>query len=469
MNLHRIAVAEAVSDQTSTGSAPRSGEMQPSFPFPREVASETDQTRGINGEVTRPGGSWPWWRRAVTALSALALVSSVYLAWHSVVGGPVIGCGGGSPCNKVLSSRWSSIGGVLPVSALAAGAYLAMLVASLNIGPARGALVRRLAWRTIMVLVGAAAGSAVWFIIVQKWVIGAFCPYCMTTHISGLLLAALTMWRAPRVLEDAPRLLASTIPLASAPVRSTVPLEGASRAAPGSVTGGRTAIGFFVAGLGLAGILATCQLVFAPPAAYIRGQSQNTPPSLDPHSVPLLGSPEAPYVVSLLFDYNCPHCQQLHFLLNEAVRRYNGNLAFALCPTPLNRQCNSYVPRDEEEFKDSCELAKVGLAVWVAKRETFAAFDAWMFSFESGDRWKPRSLDAAKAKAIELVGTESFKASLANSWIDLHLQASIRIYGGTGSNAIPKLVFGPRWVTPEPRDANDLVFILQTSLAVPKL
>lgn len=344
-----------------------------------------------------------------------------------------------------------------------------MLVASLSIGPSRGASVRRLAWRTMLVLIGAAAGSAVWFIIVQKWVIGAFCPYCMTTHISGLLLAALIVWRAPMSLDDAPILGASASPLASARLRSTVALERVSRATAGSVIRFRPAIGFFLGGLGLAGILVSCQIFFAPPAPYVRGQSQNTSPSLDPHSVPLLGSPEAPYVVSLLFDYKCPHCQQLHFVLNEAIRRYNGKLAFALCPTPLNRQCNSYVPRDEEEFKDSCELAKVGLAVWVAKREAFTAFDHWMFSFESGDRWQPRSLDAAKAKAIELVGTESFDASLTNSWIDRHLQASIRVYGGTGSNAIPKLVFGPRWVTPEPRDANDLVFILQTSLAVPKL
>ncbi len=469
MNLHPIAVAGAVPDKIGAGSTLTSGEMPPTFLFPREVTGQTDQILGFDGEVTRSGRSWPWWRLAVTALSTLALASSVYLAWHSLVGGPVIGCGGGSPCNKVLSSRWSSIGGVFPVSSLAAGAYLAMLVASLSIGPARAAPVRRLAWRTMLVVVGAAAGSAVWFIIVQKWVIGAFCPYCMTTHISGLLLAALTMWRAPEVMDEAPTIVASTKPLASGCLGSTVPLEGASRVSPGDVIGSWPPIGFFLAGLGLAGILATCQLGFAPPAAYIRGQSQNTPPSLDPHSVPLLGSPEAPYVVSLLFDYECPHCQQLHFLLNEAIRRYNGKLAFALCPTPLNRQCNPYVPRDEKEFKDSCELAKVGLALWVANREAFTAFDHWMFSFESGDRWQPRSLDSAKAKAIELVGQAKFDAGWNAPWVPGYMQTCIRIYGHTGSNAIPKLVFGPRWVTPEPRDANDLVSILQTSLAVPKL
>ena len=88
------------------------------------------------------------------------------------------------------------------ISGLAAGVYLAMLIASLSAGPGTETPVRRLAWRAMLVLVGAAAGSAVWFIIVQKWIIGSFCPYCMATHINGLLLAALVIWRAPEQLND---------------------------------------------------------------------------------------------------------------------------------------------------------------------------------------------------------------------------------------------------------------------------
>jgi hypothetical protein len=124
-----------------------------------------------------------------------------------------------------------------------------------------------------------------------------------------------------------------------------------------------------------------------------------------------------------------------------------------------------------DEFKDSCELAKVGLAVWVAKREAFPVFDRWMFSLESGDRWRPRSLDAARAKAVELVGQAKFDAARADRWIERYMQTSIRIYGSTvaqSGNAVPKLVFGSRWVIPEPYDADGLVLILHDSLAVPR-
>ncbi len=368
----------------------------------------------------------------------------MYLSWHYLVGGSVIGCGGGSPCEQVLSSRWSAVGGVLPISGLAAGAYLAMLVASLSIGPATVALVRRLAWGAMLVLVAAAAGSAVWFTIVQKWVIGAFCPYCMATHITGLLLAALVIWQTPRQFDD-------------------------NATAPRRVIGCLPAIGLALVGLALAGGLAACQVVFAPPPVYLAGEAPESLPATDAHAGPLVGSPDALHVITVLFDYTCPHCQRMHFMLNEVIRRYGGKLAFALRPAPLDRQCNPYVTRDVKEFKGSCELVKIGLAVWLARREAFGAFEDWMFSFESGDRWRPRSLDDARAKAVELVGQAKFEAARSDPWIDRYMQTSIRIYGDTiqGGNAIPKLVLGSRWVTPEPYDADDLVWILQNSLAVP--
>ena len=393
----------------------------------------------------------------------LALALSAYLGWHYLVGGSVIGCGGGSPCDQVLNSRWSAVGGVLPVSGLAAGAYLAMLVASLFIGPATAAPVRRLAWGAMLVLVGAAAGSAVWFTIVQKWVIGAFCPYCMATHITGLLLAALVIWRATRQCDVSNRRCGRR---PQAVVETSRP--------DGATIWRRVArpIGLALVGLALAGILAACQVALPPPAVYRGGESQANLPALDPHAVPLVGSPDAPYVVTLLFDYKCPHCQQLHFMLDEAIRRYDGKLAFALCPAPLNTECNPYVPRDVDEFKDSCELAKIGLAVWVAKREAFPAFDGWMFSFESGDRWHPRSLDAARAKAVELVGQAKFDAARADPWIDrvfadLHSDLRPAPSRAATANGVPKLVFGSRWVIPQPNDADDLISILQDSLAMP--
>jgi protein-disulfide isomerase len=268
----------------------------------------------------------------------------------------------------------------------------------------------------------------------------------MATHITGLVLAALVIWRVRAQLND------EVSPVA------------ARRA-----TGRLPAIGLALIGVTLAGIMAAGQVAFAPAAVSRGGESPGfTLPAIDAHKVPLIGSPDAPFVVALLFDYECPHCQQLHALLEETIRRSGGRLAFALCPAPLNTHCNPYIPQDIDVFKDSCELTRIALAVWVANHEAFPDFDRWMFSPDPGEPWHPRTLEAAKAKAIELVGHAKYDTARADLWIDQYLQISVRIFGATGANAVPKLVFGPRWVNPEPNDADDLVAIIQSSLGVPK-
>lgn len=379
--------------------------------------------------------SWTWWRWGITGLSLLAALLSISLSLHFLSGGPMIGCSGGSPCDEVLTSKWSMLAGVLPVSSLAVGVYLALFVASFFIGPDTEEPVRRLAWKALLVLVGAVAGSALWFIVVQKWFIGAFCPYCMSTHLSGLLLAVLVVSRARRMFR---------------------PLH---------------TLGLFFIGLGLSAILVAFQVGMAPSTVYKDGDSQENIPAMDYRKAPMIGSVDAPYKVTLLFDYKCPHCQKIHFMLQEAVRRYNGKLAFVLCPTPLNTKCNPYVPRDVDAFKNSCELAELNLAVWSADRAAFPVFENWMFTYDSGDRWFPRTLQAAKAKAIELVGSAKLDAALSNPWIKQYIQTCIRIFGRTlqnGKGGIPKLIYGSRWVIPEPDNAQNLILMLQTSLDLPQ-
>jgi len=416
----------------------------------------------LNKDSTRFQWSWPWWRWILTVLNTLALFLSFILCWHYLKGGTMLGCGGGSPCETVLNSQWSMIAGILPVSGLAVGAYLAMLFAGFFVGTRTEISIRRMAWGALLVLEGSIAGSAVWFTFIQKFYIGSFCPYCMTTHITGLLLASLITWR---VMKEFDNNSIQNLPTVSPKVKSNSshPTQRIIRPLP--------AVGLVLTGLALSGILATCQVILAPSAVYRDGESLYKMPSIDYNTSPMVGSPDAHYVVTLLFDYQCTHCQKIHFMLNEVVLRYHGNLAFALCPTPLNTKCNPYIPRDVDAFKNSCELANIGLAVWVANRKVFPEFENWMFTFESGDRWHPRSLEAVRAKAIELVGQAMFDAALSDLWIEQYMQKCIQVYGQTiqnGKGGIPKMVYGSRWVIPEPLDADDLIMIFQKSLAMPE-
>lgn len=220
--------------------------------------------------------SWPWWRWVLTGLSLVALALSVYLELAS--SGKQVGDRlprGQRVRAWVLNSRWSTVAGVLPISSLAAGAYC-MLVASLSIGPATAAPVRRLAWGAMLVLVGAAAGSAR---VVHHppemgdW--GLLSVLCSRTHhrsAAGGFSHPARVWR---------------------------------------VMGRLSTIGLSLVGLVFAGGLAACQVIVTPPPVYLAGQSQGAclPSTAAPG--PTVGSPDAPHVVTLLFDYTCPHCQRI--------------------------------------------------------------------------------------------------------------------------------------------------------------
>jgi uncharacterized membrane protein/protein-disulfide isomerase len=405
--------------------------------------------------------SWPWWRWIFIALNITALILSAILSWHYLQGSSMIGCGSGSPCDQILNSKWSMLIGVLPVSGLAVGVYFALLVAGFFIGPTTELQIRRIAWSTMLILVGSIAGSAVWFTIVMKWIINDFCLYCITVHITGLFLTVLIIWRGIKEFGDHSNDIS---------LRNHAIIQNVTSVIPGLIFRPLPVLRMTMIGLILSGIMAVFQVGFNSQAIYSSGESQYSLLTLDYHTVPMVGSPDAPYVVTLLFDYKCTHCQKVHFMLDGAIRSFNGKLAFVLCPTPLNTQCNPYIPRDVDEFKNSCELARIGLAVWLAKREAFPAFENWMFTFESGDRWRPRSLDSARIKAIELLGQEKFEDALADPWIVKYLHTCIQIYGQTihgGNGGVPKLIFGSRWIIPEPYNADDLVKILQKSLALP--
>jgi uncharacterized membrane protein/protein-disulfide isomerase len=403
--------------------------------------------------------AWPAWRLLMLVLTFIALIISAILSWHFLKGGAMIGCSGGSACDQVLNSKWSSVAGILPVSSLAMGVYLAMLVAVFFIGPDTEQQVQSLSWKVLLVLAGAIAGSAIWFIFVQKWFIGNFCPYCMTEHITGLLLAALITWQARKVLQKKSRDAFTN----AQPSIQNVSMVKSSRTS--LRLGGLMAIGLLLSGMLVAG-----QIVFKPKSIYQSGASHDNLTDIDYKTAPIIGSPNAPYVVKLLFDYECPHCQQIHFMLNEAVRRYAGKLAFVLCPSPLNTQCNPYISRDVDAFKNSCELARIGLKVWAANRDAYTVFENWMFTFESGDKWEPRSIEAARAKAVGLIG-EKFNDGQYNDWVENYIQTCVQIYGETirdGKSGIPKLVYGSKWVIPQPNNEDDLITILQKSLALPK-
>lgn len=337
-------------------------------------------------------------RWAAITLAVMGLCISGYLAWLTLTGRFAPGCGSGAGCGEVLGSRWSAIGPV-PVSVIATCGYLAILLLYIfqpwqkqnhELWPgALGGLG--------IVLLGAAG----WYIFLQAKVIGAWCPYCMSGHIIGIVLGLLLF--IPTLKRRAhwcfALLMGYSLLGMLISIQLTVPATGKSVTLTSDQDFDVTdATGRH---LGLLG-----------------GKLQ-----LDAADTPHHGPTDGRDVIVLVLDYACPHCREAHEMLESELAERDGLVVFAL-PASLHEDHNPHLPLDHERFDHSYELALLSLAVWRAAPERWPAFDRWLFEGQprvyDETRW-PRTLQAAETRAADLIG----RNAVAGAYTDADLLAQV--------------------------------------------
>lgn len=370
-------------------------------------------------------------RLSVAALAgAAALLLCIIMSVHSLSGAALVGCGAGSACDSVLGGRWSMLFGVFPVSGLAAGVYLAFLLAFAAFLLSKDDEVKDLAAKAMLLFSGAIIGSALWFIGLQVFAEGALCKYCMSAHALGILCAIFTLCALLRG-------------------------KGSLRIWP-------------AAGLGLAALLAVTQALTAPGSVYQDGSGDEAFPLISANEAPVIGDPDAEFVIDLLYDYQCSHCRKVHELLPEIIEHFGGRVAFVLCPCPLSPKCNPYVPREETRFEGSCDLARLALAVYQLEPSAFSGFDDWLFG-AGEDSWRPRTVEAARDRAAAIVGAERLDDFLPDNALSDMLRKTADLFGRTstsGSGGIPRFVHSYRWVVPVADNAGDLEKILADEFGI---
>ena len=363
-------------------------------------------------------------------LGVAALLLCIIMSIHSLSGSELVGCGAGSACDSVLGGRWSKLFGIFPISGIAAGAYLAFLLAVTVFLLSKDEGLKDMSSKALLLISGAIIGSAVWFVGLQLFAEGEFCKYCMTTHALGIVCSVLT---------------------ASALLRGT-----------------RSGGGWMAVGAGLAALLAALQVLTVPDSVYQEGTGEEAFPLISSDEAPVFGNPDAEYVIDLLYDYQCSHCRTVHEQLPEVIRQFGGRVAFVLCPCPLSPKCNPYVPREETRFEGSCDLARLALAVYELEPEAFADFDGWLFGADES-AWRPRAAAAARERAASIVGKDRLEALLPDASLSESIRRAADLFGRTstrGSAGIPRFVFGDRWVVPSADTAEDLAKILSEQFGI---
>ena len=376
----------------------------------------------------------PRWLAVLAGLGLIGLGVSLYLSFVTgVLGVPPAGCGDGSACGEVLGSPWSKLF-LLPVSLPATLMYVAML-AALRWVNARSAAARCMAWSVLLVGSSTALAAAVWFSYLQLAKIGAVCIYCTVDHLAGVLFGVVTLCLAFG--------------------------SGKRRSALGEWLPCRTGMeqGHKFAAVG-AGVLLAAGVAlgqtFGPMPAPARANVNNAADAdavasgmrrsltllggqlkVELPDEPFAGRADAPRVLALMYDYCCPHCKHVHAYLPALREQLGGELAVVFVPTPLGRKCNKHVTDIPAFFEQGCDLAKLSLAVWRAAPERWPAYDAWLFDVPPK---QPRSPEAARAKAIELVGEAALDQALSDPAVDAILQKNIQAYGEAHGGRLPMIL-----------------------------
>ena len=320
--------------------------------------------------------------------------------------------------------------GIFPVSGLAAGVYLAYILSYAFYMLSKDEEIKVFASKAMLLFSGAIIGSALWFIGLQIFAEGALCKYCMSAHALGIICAGFTL-------------------------AALLPGHKPFRIWP-------------AAGVGLAALLAVVQAITAPDSVYQDGSGDEAFPLIPAGEAPVLGNPEAEFVIDLLYDYQCSHCRKVHQMLPEIIDHFGGRVAFVLCPCPLSPKCNPYVPKEENRFEGSCDLARLALAVYQLEPEAFPAFDAWLFGADE-DSWRPRPVAEARERAAAVVGQDRLDTVLPETAISDMIRRTSDLFGRTstsGSGGIPRFVHDYRWVVPVADKAEDLEMILADEFGI---
>ena len=368
-------------------------------------------------------------KTAVLLLCAACLLLAGWMVFHSLTGVRLAGCGVGSACDSVMGSPWAYVAGGIPVSLPAAVVYLLLAICVLFLGgnkPEDRAL-DRILWPLMLFLGGCIIGAALWFAYLQAFVLHAFCKYCSLLHLLGVIAAVLVVMAARRN-----------------GVRFLAPL---------------------VAGLVAAAVFAVVQSYTRPEAVYDAGRTDASLPAFSDEEIPVLGAPDAPEELTLLFDFQCVHCRRLHKVLPDLLEKAGGAYRIHLCPVPLSSACNPYIPNSGiDRFAGSCPLTRYALAVWYARPDAYAEY--WDYLLGDGDSKAVVAPAEAETRARALLGA-GFDAAVADPRIDAYLRKAEELFGRTSNaekSGVPRLIHGQNWLVPETDDADALLALIRSEL-----
>jgi uncharacterized membrane protein/protein-disulfide isomerase len=171
---------------------------------------------------------------------------------------------------------------------------------------------------------------------------------------------------------------------------------------------------------------------------------------------PHCGNDNAEYAVIEMFDYNCRHCRSTHQAVKAAKEQMGEKLAVIALPVPLNNRCNKQVNQTLPQFLESCDLAKLAIAVWRTNPEKFGEFHNYMFTGPTAPNYA-----SAKKQAESLVDATQLNEILATDLPQAYIEKHVQLYQAAGGGTIPKLLFKSTAIVGEYNSTSGLIDVIR--------
>lgn len=377
------------------------------------------------------------------------------------------GCGAEGGCSNVMGGRWSEWFH-MPVTVWAGMVYVAILLLTTR-------RIRQVLGRTGDQLLAAGgvvlAGAAIYFLSLMffgtegegRGKVG-FCPWCLGLHLAGLTVSAILLTAAVQQQREGERGI----------------LEAA-------MLSGFAAIGILAAGQ-IWGprpdthLLTETELkkdVPGPAQPATMKSAANRPPRIvsffggdmkfDAASLPIIGNPDASFILVEFFDYTCRSCREMAGDLKALKQKWPGMFGVVVLPSPLNRNCNPFLRERVPDHPGACELARLSLAVWCKKPEAFAGYHDYLLSLPlpAGDA----ILATARKRADEIAGAAVIQAALDDPEITTRLNENFGSFARLTSESIvmPKLLVHGKLVLHGPvRDTQAFLSLMEQQFGLGK-
>jgi uncharacterized membrane protein len=361
-------------------------------------------------------------RVLIAALAVAGLCLNIFLLTRTWGDAAIAGCGRG-PCDEVLASRWSSLLGV-PVPAFGVLIYVLLLLS----------FFRRLEILRLPVL-GGIAGAALWFILVQAFILGKFCPWCMTAHGIGLLIVLSCILSGKAVALRRVSAWAGLAVFAIIPMQVFGPVKSRHRLEGGQST-----------------------MATQPQGATVSFNDGRIVYQIAEH--PRIGPHGAERVIVEYFDYQCASCQVMAGYMDALVASQPSRVAVLLMPVPLEGSCNPYLGTNKAH-PGSCEITRIALAVWRSKPESFAGFHKNLIAGPSAS--------AAQRLALEVMTEVELTTALTDPWIEKSIESNIAAWRAfsQSNDKLPKLLIGDKRILHgRPSNEADFLRVMKQELSL---